>query len=248
MSEQKKNVLVITGGDSSMDDVLNLTIKSKQKYTNEHGYDLLIKKSFQEFPELGFSRERMQTRYIGFSRIITALLMLEHYEVVMWVDGDAVITNSSIAIEDIINDTQTFYATYDWACSKDTPRGHHCFSTGNFIIQRTDRIGELYTKFYQASRLYLDDYGAEQSTLNYLYNVDDVLRSDFCILSHQFLNAVPESILETSVWMSDPKRSGSNKTMHIVDPWNSNSFLVHLTGCSNEDRVEQLNKHFSKYI
>jgi len=174
--------------------------------------------------------------------------MLEHYEVVLWIDGDAAITDTSIKIEDIINDTQSFYASYDWACSKDTPRGHHCFSTGNFILQRTEKTAELYAKFYEASRFFLDDQGAEQSTLNYLYNTDDTLRSEFCILSQQYLNAVPETILETSTWRSDPNRTGSTSNMHIVSPWNSTSFLVHLTGCSNGDRVEQLTKYFSKYI
>lgn len=248
MSKQKKSVLVLTGGDSSMYDVLNLTLRSKQNYTNKHGYDLLVRRSFQEFPEYGFSKERMQARYIGFSRVLTAFLMLEHYEVVFWIDGDALITNDEILVEDIINDSQSFYASYDWTCSKDTPRGHHCFSTGNFILQRTDNTIELFNKFYQASKLFLDDHGAEQSTLNFLYNTDSTLQKDFCIISQQYLNAVPESILETNTWTSDINRSGKDKTMHIVSPWNSTSFLLHLTGCSNQDRVEQLGRYFSKYI
>ena len=248
MNKLGKSVLVLTGGDKSMWEVLDLTVPSKQQYANKHGYDLTVKRSFPEFPEYGFSTERMQSRYIGFSRALTAFLMLEHYDVVMWIDGDAIITNLDLPIEHFINDRQTFYASYDWACCKNSKQGRTSFSTGNFIIQRTDDTSNLYSRFYEASRNFLNDVGAEQSTLNYIYNVDASLQKSFCILDQQYLNAVPESILETSVWASDPNRSGVTKTMPIESPWTQKSFLAHLTGCTNQDRVDQLRTHFSKYL
>ena len=42
MSSNKKKVLVLTGSNEAMYEVLDLTITSKRKYTQQHGYDLLI--------------------------------------------------------------------------------------------------------------------------------------------------------------------------------------------------------------
>jgi hypothetical protein len=248
MNKQLKSVLLLTGSDSNMWEVLDLTIPSKCRYVNKYGYDLMIKKTFQEFTEYDFSKDRMQMRYIGFSRLLNAFLMLEHYDVVMWIDGDSIITNPDLSIEHFINDDQCFYASYDWACSEDSKTGRTSFSTGNFILQRTKNISELYNAFYQASRRFLDDEGAEQSTLNYVYNTDYSLRNSFKILDQHYLNAVPDSILETKVWSSDPNRSGITKTMPIVNPWTPDSFLAHLTGCTNQDRINQLNTYFTKYL
>ena len=240
----KKKVLVLTGSNETMYDVLDLTITSKRKYTQQHGYDLLVKRFFQDHPEYGYQANNIG---IGFSRVLFAFQMLEHYDVVMWLDADSIVTNTNLPIEHFIEGPESFFASYDWLSHKNGGPGHTGFSTGNFIIKRTDNTPTLYSAFFQESQRFLEDHGADQTTLNYIHN-NTSLRSEFAILDHSFLNAVPELITTTNDWSSDPKRSGPTKTHSIVHPWTQDCFLMHLTGCSNEDRIQLLKKHFAHYL
>ena len=79
--------LILTGCDKSMYDVLDLTIPSKQKYAAKHGYDFMSVRSFPGDAECG-----LEERHIGFQRTVLAFKLLRHYESVMWVDADSVIT------------------------------------------------------------------------------------------------------------------------------------------------------------
>lgn len=240
-----RKILVITGGDSRVHSVLDLTIPSKFRYTQKHGYDFNILRSFKSIPSINIDGGSLIG--LGFSRAIYAFQMLGHYDVVMWLDSDSIVTNSNLTIDDFIDDEHTIYFSYDWPVSPDGSTEHVGFSGGNFIIKSTNQAKELFNAFINIGQHFLNDIGADQACFNAIYN-QTPLRQHFKILEHKYLNAVPESILTTSTWASDPNRSGKNKTHKIINPWTEDSFIAHLTGCTSDDRVNLLNTHFKKYL
>jgi len=240
-----RKVLVITGGDSRVHSVLDLTIPSKFRYAQKHKYDFNILRSFKSIPSINIDGENLIG--LGFSRVIYAFQMLEHYDVVMWLDSDSIVTNSNLTIDDFIDDEHTIYFSYDWPVSPDGSTGHVGFSGGNFIIKSTKQVEELFSTFVNSSQHFLNDTGADQACFNAIYNRTP-LKQQFKILEHKYLNAVPESILTTNTWASDPNRSGKDKTFTIINPWTEDSFIAHLTGCTTDDRINLLNTHFKKYL
>ncbi len=240
-----KHVLVITGCDEAMHSVLDLTIPSKLRYTQKHGYDFNVLRSFRSFPDIGVDSKNPIG--LGFARTIHAFQMLEHYDVVMWIDGDSVITNDNFTIDDFINDEHTIYFSYDWPVAMDGSTGHVGFSAGNFIIKSTEHVQELYSTFIEYSKHFLNDHGADQTCLNVIHN-NTPLRRHYGLLEHKYLNAVPEFITRTSVWQADPNRTGPNRRFSIPSPWNKDCFLAHLTGCNTADRIDLLQNEFKDYL
>jgi len=241
----KKRVLVVTGCDEAMHSVLDLTIPSKLRYVQKHGYDFNILRSFPSTPSINI--DGTTPIGLGFARTIHTFQMLEHYDVVMWLDGDSIVTNNTMPIEDFITDTHTAYFSYDWPVAPDGSTGHVGFSGGNFILQLTKDTEALFNTFLQASQQYLHDSGADQACFNAIYN-QTPLRGSFKILEHRYLNAVPDFITRTKVWQACPNRTGPNKTFTIPAPWNEDCFLAHLTGCNTEDRVDLLQNEFKNYL
>jgi hypothetical protein len=217
--------LIITGSDQGMMEVLDLTIPSKQEYCKKYNYDLLTLRSFAAAPECNFN-----STHIGFLRALVTFKQLKYYDNVMWIDADAIITNMNYKIEDFIQNDACFIASYDWM-------HFNSFSTGNFIIRRTNDTQKLFERFITISQHRLNDIMQEQGTLNYIYNELESNKSMFNILPHKFLNSVPEILVDTDTWRNDNNRSS------IIGPWTSDCFLAHLTGLSMEERVSILSNN-----
>ena len=82
-------ILILTGSDNKMFDLLDLTLKSKIEYCTKHGYDLMVKKQWSDITELNFCAKKN----LGFLRVFTAFQRLSIYDLVVWIDADAFITN-----------------------------------------------------------------------------------------------------------------------------------------------------------
>lgn len=218
--------LIITGSDSSMHEVLDLSVSSKQKYAFNHGYDFMCLRSFSADKKCGFD-----SRHIGFLRATTCFKLLRQYEHIMWIDADALITNPNYKISDFVNEKSCVTASYDWM-------HYTTFSTGNFIVSRNDDTQKLFDMFLQISRFWLNDILQEQGTLNYIYSNLPEYKHMFNILPHKFLNSVPSCLINTKTWRQDNNRTG------IVDPWTPESFLVHLTGTSASERVNLIKEYW----
>jgi hypothetical protein len=241
---ENKKVLVLTGSDNNLHKLLDLTIPSKLKYTRKHGYDFMILNSFRKYPKFNIDNDNIG---LSFSRTIYMFQMLEHYDIIMWLDADSIITNDNYPIECFLTDTHSMYFSYDWPVAADGSGYHSGFSGGNFIIKSTENTKEILDMFIDASKVFLKDSGADQACFNALYNQTH-LRSYIKILEHKYLGAVPDFIKETDVWKKDNNRVGPNSTFKIVSPWNENCFIAHLTGCSIKDRIDLLNNKFQKYL
>jgi hypothetical protein len=216
--------LILTGSDEEMLDVLDLTLPSKHAYCKKHNYDILSMRSFSPKPKYYFNS---LPKHIGLLRVLMAFKQLMFYDNVMWIDADSIITNMDYKIEEFISGDECFIASYDWmSCNS--------FSTGNFIVRKTGKTEELFNMFIQRSPYWLNHILTEQGLFNELYRESAYNREMFNILPHKFLNSVPDFIVETQTWRNDNNRSG------VIAPWSPDCFLAHLTGTSNQERIEIL--------
>lgn len=239
MHMENKRVLVLTGTtdilrsssetDNTMEEVFDLTLPSKQRYAKKHGYDLLSLRSFGSD-----KRNIFKDNHIGFLRALRTFEMLEHYDIVMWIDADSIITNDNFSINDFqIDENHSFYASWDWN------NIGYSFSTGNFIIHKTKNTNNLFNSFLRTGKQIVDNntWGEEQTTLNFLYN--STHKNDIKILEHKYLHTIPNKKMFRGIW------DGRAETKF---PWSEESFLVHLTGVPNKNRIEVAQTTFKDYL
>ena len=234
-----KRVLILTGTtdilrnpnetDFTMEEVFDLTLPSKVNYAKKHGYDILALRSF------GTDQNNVFTHTdLGFLRVLKTFDMLKHYDIVVWVDADSIITNDIFSIDDFeLDDDHCFYVSWDWT-NKST------FSTGNYIIKNTPSTENMFKAFLTVGKHVKDtnQWGWEQTTMNIIHTQTN-LGKHIKVLDHKFLNAVPKELELLDVWQ-DRKR--------IFSPWSPDSFLSHFTGISNKDRIETMQKYFKDYL
>ena len=237
---ENKRILLLTGTtdilrspnetDNTMEEVFDLTLPSKQRYAKKYGYDLLSLRSF------GSDKQNIfKDKHLGFLRALRAFEMLEHYDIVMWIDADSIITNDNFSINDFqIDENHSFYASWAWSGN-----GRQLFSTGNFIVQKTKNTNNLFNSFMLIGKQVVDNntWGEEQTTLNFLYN--NTHRNDIKILEHKFLDTIPNKKMFMGIWDGRPEP---------LFPWSKESFLVHLTGVPNKNRMEVAQTSFKEYL
>lgn len=215
--------------DNKMEEVFELTLPSKKRYALKHGYDLLALNSFGKVDNL------FDEINIGFLRAFRAFELLSQYDVVMWIDADALITNDTYTIDDFIFSNEScFYASWDWD-------GKTSMSTGNFILHKNKNIENFFNTFIDvAKHVMLNNlWGEEQTTFNLMYKHKIVPTAWYTILEHKYLNSVLSKPLMKQSWETRAE---------IPFPWDRNSFLVHLTGISNRARINLINEHFKEFI
>ena len=228
-----KRVLVLTGsdndtfkicsgiGDDPIGEISEITAPSKQKFAKKHNYDFMFLRSFGKDRNNIFLEEK-----VGHLRFLRAIEMLRDYDAVFWIDADSLITNFNYKLEDFMDETDCFVASWDWM--------HKCsFSTGNFIVQKTPETEQLYSIFYQISK----QFDTEQEALNAIWRGN--MLKGMKPLDHKFLGSTPTKQQYAEGWQTRPEPIG---------PWSQDSFLVHLTGASNTNRLRILNTYFKDYL
>ena len=171
---------------------------------------------------------------LGFLRELRTFEMLSHYDIVMWIDADSIITNDNYSINDFqLDEDHCFYASWDW-------NGKYTFSTGNFIIQKCNSTNDMFNKFLQVGKHVKDtnQWGWEQTTMNIIYRQTD-LGNHIKVMDHKYLGAIPGIEMY-------PGTSWSKDRMPPRFPWNEDAFICHITGLVNATRVHILKTHFNK--
>jgi len=236
-----KRILVMSGAEefdkssnSQIEEMFNLTVRSKQSYAQTHGYDINIVRNFGIDEKNKLNRS---DRNVGFLRFLRVAEMMNYYDTVMWVDGDSLITNPSYSINDFqLEENITFYASWDWMHKTPYFDGNynHAFSLGNFILQRTKQLDEFLNFFFSVANRFPE----EQYTLNTIYAQTE-FKNTIKVLDHKFLNGVPKEIESLQVWKTRSK---------LAEPWSKDHFLSHFTGISNQDRIDLMKTHFKEYL
>lgn len=217
--------LLLTGSDSRMFNVLDLTLQSKIKYCSKHGYDLFVKKEWLPVKEANFD-----TKHVGFLRVFYALQMLSLYDCVMWIDADAFITNFDYKIENITDADHCFFASCDWHFKQENDDSP--FNTGNFIVRKNKNIDSFIESFMNTSQIFLSSDLQEQQTINHMY-FNKIQDKNIKKVDKKYLNSVPQLMHETQTWSGRP---------NVENPWTKDSFIAHLTGAKNYERIIIFNK------
>jgi len=208
-NSESVNTLVLTGASQSMSDVLAVTLPSKLEYSRIHGYD---------FKSITLNGD------LQFERPLQAFEQAKNYDACIWVDADAVITNTNYAIEDFLDGNKPFSASLDWTDVQ-------TISMGNFVIQHTDKTYELFNQFVYFCQNSVHD----QDAMNCVLNSNPELIN---VLPRKYLNAVPSIV----------KKYRVNEERDIVDPWDDSCFLAHLTTVSNEYRIKIIKENLLTQI
>jgi len=237
--DKMKRILLVSGatelypnnGDASIMSVLDISMKSKQKYAQKHNYDLICMRSFGS----DFS-ERYKDTDIGFLRVLRVFDFLDHYDIVMWIDADALITNDCFKIEDFqLTPECVFYASADW-------NNNTTLNTGNFIIQKTENLNIFKDAFFNASKHFVN----EQDTLNFLFYRTQ-FKSLIKMLHHKYLNSALDNSISIPLLQPSDQIGWSSGRPNVINPWNKDCFLVHLTGMSNINRLNIIDKIFKEF-
>jgi len=238
--DKMKRILLVTGAtdlipskqEDSIMSVLDISMKSKQKYAQKHNYDLICMRSFGSD-----SSGRYKDTDIGFLRVLRVFEFLDYYDIVMWIDADALITNDSYKIEDFqLTPDCIFYASADW-------NNNTTLNTGNFIIQKTENLKFFKEAFFKASQ----QFQHEQDTVNFLFYRTQ-FNSLMKMLHHKYLNSALDNQLAIPLLQPSDQIGWSRSRPNVVNPWNKDCFLVHLTGMSNINRLNIIDKIFKEYV
>lgn len=133
---------------------------------------------------------------------------------VLWMDADTVITNMDAApwkqFKSKLN------VSRDWGY--DATEKHH-FSMGNFFANRDSLM--LFSMALKRRKTWANQPLWEQSCFQEMYRTLEEIRSGITIHPRRTFNAVPIMAQVTA-----------------QEPWQKGDWLAHLTGISNEERME----------
>jgi len=210
--------LVLTGCSPAMAEVHALTVESKRAWSARHGYDFHEIRRWDAAPAIVWQKMEWIQR------------MLAHYDEVVWLDADAIVTNAVHSTTNLVetgrNDGAVIYASKDWGPC-DAGAEWFWFNTGNMIVRVAPDWELLFEAMFRLGReRWWNTWGFEQSTLQALKRVAPWSRM-IEVLPRAVLNAVPRSV-----------QQGPDNAWHPV------CFLAHITGVPNERRVEILKEGF----
>jgi hypothetical protein len=143
----------------------------------------------------------------------------------------------SYKIEDFeLTDQHVFYASPDW-------NNNNTFNTGNFIIKKTENLKYFKEAFLAASK----NFQNEQDTINFLF-YSTQLKLLMKMIHHRYLNSALDNKLAIPLLEPSDQVGWSRSRPNVVNPWNKDCFLIHLTGMSNVNRMNITNKIFQEYL
>lgn len=198
-------ILVLTGCDANMASVGDLTAPNIAWYARRHGYHF----------------ERV-TRYLpgthpSWQKIRLIQERLPHYDAILWIDADAVVTNPNMLVEEILGTHRGLVVSTDWTYPAPEDAIKH-FSLGNFIVRNCPesfRILELAAARTEWANAPL----WEQQAIQEEYRANPEIRPWVQVLPRRALNAVPAT----------PATNGP-------EPWQRGDFICHYTYLANEER------------
>lgn len=198
-------------------DIAGVCIPSLKKYCEKHKYCCHIrctpknKKGWYGFINTKYGRE-----------------LLEHYDAVFMIEGDFMITNHNIKIEDFINDEHHFYICKDV----------NDYNGGSWIAKGT----EAAKTWLDIVNSYEDRFEHEQSVFETLCNFY-VKAQLVKILPHPSINSVPFDRYAPS-YGKIGYREGEIVEKPTIEQgdWEKGNFVCHLPGKSLEERLKIFNE------
>lgn len=207
---------LLTFHDKNFEELANITLfQNKIKYAELHGYDCVYKTE-------GFSKK------IGFDKLycLDSLFKTNKYEWILWTDADAMITNFSIKLEDLIDNNFHFIVATDF----------NGINTGVFLIRYSDQGRKFLDYLIEFSRKHPDVRMQEQQFIKEAYE-----KTDF----KQIIKIVPQKTMNSYMYdLYQSRYSSTPNCRNRVDSlgnngdWQVGDFIVHLPDISQKTRID----------
>lgn len=206
-NETKGGVAMVTAGTQNLAPTSDLSSELNAKYAEIRGYSFYVYKDIM-----------VPKRIVTWNKVRVVMDMLNRtgHEWIMWLDTDAVVTNRSVAVEDIITDAQisSILGTVDLILCNDI--GGWEVNTGVMLWRNSNWSRETLQKLWNMEHL-PHMQGAEQAQLIKLLRLADPEK-----LHHQ--------IMDQSIFNAHPN-------VH-----EEGMFIIHMMGMSGNQRVEKFTK------
>jgi hypothetical protein len=192
-----------------MDSVGNLTAPNHHFYAQLHGYHFERVRDYEPGSHPSWQKMRL------------ILERLPHYEAILWLDADTIVTNPNRAIEKLIDGHEGLIVSKDWTNPLPEDEIKH-FSLGNFVFTRCPQSYEL-IRLAMARREWMNRPLWEQQAIQEEYRAHEEVRPWVKILPRRVLNSV----------CATPNTQGD-------EPWEPGDFLCHFTFLPNSVRVAMI--------
>lgn len=205
-------VLILTGYDDNFAEIGDVCTPSKKAYAERWGYAFECVRDYPRDVHPSWHKLKMLNDRI------------DHYEAIVWLDADSVITNAGINVMGLADKT-ILTASQDWCAPADErPADAKGINFGNFILRNTPdtqrwlSMAAKHTQFaYRSTCCW------EQDAVLKCMRDDPWFNIQVTRLPRRALNAVHPDCKLPSIT--------------APDPWQPGDFLIHLTNVP--DRAEK---------
>jgi len=167
---------------------------------------------------------------LGFDKIEILINNLPKYDYIWWNDADSLITNSSVKMENRI------FPNYDLIISWD----ELFLNAGSFIIKNSEASMDFLKLVFSYKEQWKDNPASEQGVITSLFLHEKFQQSEYFnkikVVNQRYLNSFPEERL-----IKYP-----NMLQHGI--WNKGDWLIHLSGISNEERLNIIPKYLEQAV
>ena len=206
-NETKGGVAMVTAGTQNLAPTSDLSSELNAKYAEIRGYSFYVYKDIM-----------VPKRIVTWNKVRVVMDMLNRtgHEWIMWLDTDAVVTNRSVTVEDIVTDAQisSNLGTVDLILCNDI--GGWEVNTGVMLWRNSNWSREILQQLWNMEHL-PHMQGAEQAQLIKLLRLADPEK-----LHHQ--------IMDQTIFNTHPN-------VH-----KEGMFIIHMMGMSGNERVKKFTK------
>lgn len=199
------NILILTGYDDAMASVGDLVAPQHAWYASLHGLPHECVRYYEPGTHPSWQKIRLITE------------RLPHYDAILWLDADVVVTNPQIHPEDFLPHCGLIVST-DWTHPAPEDEIKH-FSLGNFLITNCPESFEL-LRLASLRTEWANRPLWEQQAIQEEYRANPTVRPWVKVLPRRRLNAVYATESTTG-----------------PEPWEPGDFLCHFTYLPNEERA-----------
>jgi hypothetical protein len=196
----KNKIAVVTAATKDLNIYTQHSFKINEAYANKHDYawhaDIY---------------DNLNGKHGGWLKIKTILKYLRFYEVVMWIDADAIFVNDDKKVEEFLRPGKDFYICTEAGVS------YNLFNSGIMIFRHCDFTFNLLTTTLRFKESFFGMLGShEQACLIYFYlnNIDDAKKHTQVLKPYEMNTVMPN-------W---------SKSL------NEGDYILHLMGCNNLKR------------
>lgn len=188
-------------------DAVSIGFANKQTYAALHGYDFII-----SHDRLDPSRDTYWQKL----RILNQTLLTNKYEWVLWTDADALIMNTAVKLEDLVDDQHDLIISYDWFSN--------VVNSGHFLLKNSQWGRDFLNRVYSYSEFITHKWPDNQAIITDVERYPTRVK----IVQQRIMNSYLSS------YYTDHRVTYSRMHYEVGD------FILHLAGCSLKGPLKQL--------